>query len=88
MQEMQETWGSIPGWGRSLGGGNGNPFQSSCLENPMDCSLVGYSPWGRKELQTTEATGHTHLVINPFLLKQFRLNLLFAREDLELLESN
>ena len=28
--------GSIPGWGRYLGGGNGNPFQHSCLENPMD----------------------------------------------------
>ena len=28
--------GSIPGWGRSLGGGNGNLFQYSCLENPMD----------------------------------------------------
>ena len=28
--------GSIPGWGRSPGGGNGNPLQSSCLENPMD----------------------------------------------------
>ena len=27
---------SIPGWGRSPGGGNGNPLQSSCLENPMD----------------------------------------------------
>ena len=28
--------GSIPGSGRSPGGGNGNPFQYSCLENPMD----------------------------------------------------
>ena len=28
--------GSIPGWGRSPGGGNGNPLQYSCLENPMD----------------------------------------------------
>ena len=28
--------GSIPGWGRSPWGGNGNPFQCSCLENPMD----------------------------------------------------
>ena len=28
--------GSIPGWGRSLGGGSGNPLQPSCLENPMD----------------------------------------------------
>ena len=28
--------GSIPGLGRSPGGGNGNPTQHSCLENPMD----------------------------------------------------
>ena len=28
--------GSIPGLGRSLGGGNGNPLKYSCLENPMD----------------------------------------------------
>ena len=27
--------GSIPGSGRSPGGGNGNPLQYSCLENPM-----------------------------------------------------
>ena len=27
---------SIPGLGRSPGGGNGNPLQYSCLENPMD----------------------------------------------------
>jgi len=28
--------GSIPGSGRFPGEGNGNPFQYSCLENPMD----------------------------------------------------
>ena len=28
--------GSIPGLGRSPGGGNGNPLQYSCLGNPMD----------------------------------------------------
>ena len=28
--------GSTPGSGRSPGGGRGNPFQHSCLENPMD----------------------------------------------------
>ena len=28
--------GSIPGSGRSPGEGNGNPFQYSCLGNPMD----------------------------------------------------
>ena len=35
---------------------NGNPLQYSCLENPMDQwrSLVGYSPWGLKESDTTE----------------------------------
>ena len=28
--------GSIPGWGSSSRGGNGNLLQYSCLENPMD----------------------------------------------------
>ena len=28
--------GKIPGWGRSPGGGHGNPLWYSCLENPMD----------------------------------------------------
>ena len=28
--------GSVPRWGRSPGGGHGNPHQYSCLENPMD----------------------------------------------------
>ena len=49
--------GSIPGSGRSPGGGHGNPLQYSCLENPMDrgswqaivCRVT-------KELDTTEVT--------------------------------
>ena len=28
--------GSVPGWGRSPGGGNGNLLCYSCLENPMN----------------------------------------------------
>ena len=50
-----ETWlGLIPGLGRSPGGGPDNPLQYSCLENPHgQRSLEGYSPWGRKELDTT-----------------------------------
>ena len=28
--------GSVPGLGRSLGGGHGNPLQYSCLKNSMD----------------------------------------------------
>ena len=36
---------SIPGLGRSPGGGHSNPLQYSCLENPHgQRSLVGYSP--------------------------------------------
>ena len=31
--------GSVPGLGRSLGEGNGNPLQYSCLENPTDRAL-------------------------------------------------
>ena len=47
--------GSIPGLGRSSGGGHGNPLQYSCLENPHgQRSLAGCSPWGREELDTTE----------------------------------
>ena len=43
--------GSIPGLGRSPGGGHGNPLKYSCLETPHgQRSLVGYSPWGCKEL--------------------------------------
>ena len=38
--------GSVPGLGRSPGGGNGNPLQYSCLENPHgQRSLEGYSLW-------------------------------------------
>ena len=47
--------GLIPGLGRSPGGGNGNPLQYSGLENPhQQKNLAGYSPWGHKELDTTE----------------------------------
>ena len=47
--------GSIPGLGRSLGGGHGNPLQYSCLENPHgQRSLADCNPWGRKESDMTE----------------------------------
>ena len=47
--------GSITGSARSPRGGNGNPLQYSCLENPMDQrSLAGCSPWDRRESKTTE----------------------------------
>ena len=40
--------GSIPGLGRSPGEGKDDPLQYPGLKNPMD------SPWGFKELDTTE----------------------------------
>ena len=43
--------GSIPGLGRSPGGGHGNPLQYSCLENPMD----------RGKLQSIESQSRTRL---------------------------
>ena len=47
--------GSIPGLGRSPGGGHGNPLQYSCLENPHgQRSLAGCSPWGPGESDTIE----------------------------------
>ena len=49
--------GSIPGSGRCPGGEHGNPLQDSCLENPHgQRSLVGYSPQGCKESDTSEVT--------------------------------
>ena len=52
---------SIPGSGRSPGGGNGNPLQYSCLENPMDReawkAIVDGVTRVRHDL-ATEHTGH------------------------------
>ena len=43
--------GSTPGSGRSLGGGLGNPFQYSGLENSHgQRSLADYSPWGHSQM--------------------------------------
>ena len=48
--------GTIPGSGRSPGGGNGNPLQYSCLENPMNREAwAGYSPWGPQKSDTTKS---------------------------------
>ena len=45
---------SIPGLGRSSGGGHGNPFQYSWGKIPG--TEDPGSPWGHKELDKTEAT--------------------------------
>ena len=54
---------------------NVNPLQCSCLENPHgQRNLVGYSPWGRKESDTTERL-HFHCI-----------NVCSCRQDRELIE--
>ena len=45
--------GSIPGSGRSLGEGNGNSLQNSCLVNPMDRGAWLYSSWVENESDMT-----------------------------------
>ena len=44
--------GLIPGLGRSPGGGNGDPLQYSCLENPMDRGAWWASVLGVTKSQT------------------------------------
>ena len=52
--------GSVPGWGRSPGEGNGYPLQYSWPgESHGQRSLVSYSPWDRKESDTTIGTNTT-----------------------------
>ena len=47
--------GSVPGSGRSPGGGRGNPLQHSCLENPTDRGAWGATVY-RVAKNMTEAT--------------------------------
>ena len=50
--------GSIPGLGRSPPGGNGNPLQYSCLENPMDREAWWATVHGVTKSWTTRVTEH------------------------------
>ena len=60
---MRETQVSVPGLGRSPGGGHGNPLQCSCLENPMDRRAWRATVHGVTESQiglSACACTHTH----------------------------
>ena len=53
--------GSIPGSGRSLGKGNGNPLQYSCLENPLSRGARQTIVHGVTKSQTQlSVRAHTH----------------------------
>ena len=52
----------IPGSGRSLGGGHGNPLQYSCLENPMDRGAWRAAVYEvtKNQIQLKWLSTHTH----------------------------
>ena len=56
ISEDVRNMGSIPGSGRSPGGGHSNPLQYSCLENHMDRRTWWVTDHGVTESDTTEAT--------------------------------
>ena len=66
--------GSIPGLRRSPGGGNSNPLQYSCLDNPMDRGACGLqSPWGCKESDTSEPVSMHAKSVPPYVELQLML---------------
>ena len=53
--------GSLPGLGRSPGGGHGNPLQYSCLENSMDRGARRATVHGVAESDRAEVTEQAHI---------------------------
>ena len=62
--------GSIPGLGRSPGGGHGNPLQYSCLENPLDRGAWRATVHGVAESRTrlSDSTATNVFALLNFLL--------------------
>ena len=79
--------GSIPGLGRSPGEGNGNPFQYSCLENPLDRGAwwatvheVTQEPDMREQLN--KQLSHIQLFVTPWTVAhQATLSVGFPRRE-------
>ena len=86
---------SIPGLGKSPGGGHGSPLHCSFQEKSHgQRRLAGYSSQGHKELDTTEVTVCTHtklllcfsmtnviLYLNWSLLKDFYIHQRYCERD-------
>ena len=74
--DIRDT-GSIPGLGRSPRGGHGNPFQYSCLENPMDRGAWWATVHRVAKSQTWLKQLHTHTHIHVINRRKFRGHPLF-----------
>ena len=81
VQETKETWGSIPGLGRSPGGRHGNPLQDSCQENPMDrgawwATVHGVTKsWTRLSMHTGNLNQPVGFQLHYLLPSSFRLTM-------------
>ena len=65
--------GSIPGLGRSLGEGNGNPLQYDCLENPMDRGAWQATVYGVAK-SWTQLSNFTFTFQGIFRVDSFRID--------------
>ena len=77
--------GSIPGSGKSPGKGNGNPFQYSCLENPMYreawwATVHGVASWTRlSDCTFTFITNYNHASHYTWLHLSSTINLCYEK---------
>ena len=64
-------FGSIPGWGRSPGETEGNPFQYPCLENPMTEEPGGLQSMELQRFRHDWATNTLHSKLTSSLRSEF-----------------
>ena len=62
---MQKMWVPHPGSGRSPRGGNGNPLQYACLENPVDGEAWRATVHGRDLVTEQQHMAHTSSKVAP-----------------------
>ena len=64
--------GSIPWWGRSCGGGSGNPLLYSCLKNPMDREAWLATVYGvvRSQIRLSDLAAAADCILSEYGLKQ------------------
>ena len=73
--ENTKDAGWIPEYGRSPGGGNGNPLQDSCLENPMDrgtWQAAVQKVYKKSDATEQISTQHTHRVQHDHFNRKLR----------------